>query len=176
MWKSKSIAFVIWPGWKLSSTAYEECEIKVVCQVIWFVSFLNSQLGWIYLLEMIKNFLYLKTIKSSMYLQHRLNDLVSLLWPLLIICLESRSHTSKGKSQKVMEHSWFPLEFQLPDRKTPSKLYKMWSPPPFISSVKYPWPLVTLICVYLTLPSFFLKALCTRLLILDFNKSCGIEV
>ena len=30
--------------------------------------------------------------------------------------------------------------------------------------------------VYLTLPSFFLKALCTRLLILDFDRLCGIEV
>ena len=42
--------------------------------------------------------------------------------------------------------------------------------------MKYPFALVTLIWVYLTLPSFFLKALCTRLLILDFNRSCGIEV
>ena len=29
---------------------------------------------------------------------------------------------------------------------------------------------------YFTLQSFFLKELCTRLLILDFNRSCGIEV
>ena len=50
------------------------------------------------------------------------------------------------------------------------------SPPPFISWVKYPLALVTLIWVDLTLPSFFLKVLCTRLLILDFNRSCGIEV
>ena len=28
----------------------------------------------------------------------------------------------------------------------------------------------------ITLPAFFLKALCTRLLSLDSNRSCGIEV
>ena len=44
--------------------------------------------------------------------------------------------------------------------------------PPFIS-VKYPFVLVTLIWVYLTFSSFILKALCTRLLILDFKRSCG---
>ena len=33
-----------------------------------------------------------------------------------------------------------------------------------------------LIWAYLTFPSFFLKALCTRLLSLDFNRSCVIEV
>ena len=42
--------------------------------------------------------------------------------------------------------------------------------------IEYPCALVTLIWVYLTLPSFFLNVLCTRLLILDFNRSCGIEV
>ena len=42
--------------------------------------------------------------------------------------------------------------------------------------MKYPFDLATLMWVYLTLPSFFLKALCTRLLILAFNRSCGIEV
>ena len=42
--------------------------------------------------------------------------------------------------------------------------------------MKYPFALVTLIWVYLALPSFFLKALCARLLILDFNRSCEIEV
>ena len=52
----------------------------------------------------------------------------------------------------------------------------MLSSPPFISCVKYLLALVTLIWVYLTFPSFFLKALCTRLLILDFNRSRGIEV
>ena len=39
--------------------------------------------------------------------------------------------------------------------------------------MKYPFALVTLIWAYLTLPSFFLKTLCTRFLILDFNRSCG---
>ena len=46
--------------WKLTSTIYDECEIKVVCQVIWFVSFLNSQLGWIYLFEIIQKLLVIK--------------------------------------------------------------------------------------------------------------------
>ena len=59
---------------------------------------------------------------------------------------------SKGKCQQVMEHNWFPLEFQLPDRKdalqTAQKCYQlkiqsfcklmlsavyMLLPPPFIS-------------------------------------------
>ena len=52
----------------------------------------------------------------------------------------------------------------------------MLSPSPFISLVKYPFDLLTLILVYLTLPSFFLKALCTKLLILDSDRLCGIEV
>ena len=42
--------------------------------------------------------------------------------------------------------------------------------------MKYLLDLVTLIWAYLTLPSFFLKALCTRLLILDFKRLSGIEV
>ena len=46
----------------------------------------------------------------------------------------------------------------------------------FISRGRYPFDLVALIWVYLTLPSFFLKALCTRLLILDFNRLCGIVI
>ena len=32
-------------------------------------------------------------------------------------CLEICSHMSKGKGQQVMEHNWFPLEFQLHDGK-----------------------------------------------------------
>ena len=39
-----------------------------------------------------------------------------------------------------------------------------------------PFALVTLMWVYLTLPFFFLKELCTIILILDFNRSCGIEM
>ena len=31
---------------------------------------------------------------------------------------------NKGKGQQVMENSSFPLEFQLPDRKTSSKLHE----------------------------------------------------
>ena len=50
------------------------------------------------------------------------------------------------------------------------------SPPPSTPRVKYPFSVVTLIWIYLTLPSLPMKALCTRLLILDFNRSCGIEV
>ena len=52
----------------------------------------------------------------------------------------------------------------------------MLSLPPFISWGRYPFDLAALIWVYLTLPSFFLKALCTRLLILDFNRLCGIAI
>ena len=48
VWKSKSSHLSYKPGLKLTSTVYDECEIKVVFQVIRFVSFLNSQLGWIY--------------------------------------------------------------------------------------------------------------------------------
>ena len=44
VWKPKSVKNV-----------YDECEIKVVCQVILPVSFLNSQLGWMYLFEIIQN-------------------------------------------------------------------------------------------------------------------------
>ena len=56
----KIITSVIYPGWKLASTVYDECEIKVVCQVIWFASFLNSQLGWIYLFEIIQKLLVIE--------------------------------------------------------------------------------------------------------------------
>ena len=80
---------------------------------------------------------------------------------------------SKGKGQQVMEHSLFLLEFQLLDGKdtlqTEQKCYQ------FISRVKYPFDLVTLVWVYLTPPSFFLKALCTRLLVPDFDRSCGLD-
>ena len=44
------------------------------------------------------------------------------------------------------------------------------SPPPFISWVKYPFGLVTLIWVYLTLPSFFLKELSKLLNSVPFIK------
>ena len=37
--------------------------------------------------------------------------------PLLIILSKSRSRLSKGNGQQVMEHSSFPLEFQLPEIK-----------------------------------------------------------
>ena len=47
--------------------------------------------------------------------------------------IEIRSHMSKGKGQQVMEHSWFPLEFQLPDEKdalqTAQKCYQLKSQP-----------------------------------------------
>ena len=42
--------------------------------------------------------------------------------------------------------------------------------------MKYHFDFVTLMWAYVILPSFFLKALCTRLLILDLNRLCGIEV
>ena len=89
-----------------------------------------------------------------------------------------------------MEHNLFPLEFQLPDRKhtlqTAQKCYQLKIQSfcrcylrytcclhhhLYHECMKYPFALVTLIWVYLTLPSFFLKALCTRLLILDFNRT-----
>ena len=98
--------------------------------------------------------------------------------------LKIHSHISKGKGQQVIEHSSFPLEFQLPDGKdilqTAQTRYQL--------KIQYTclcrhlcheWS--TLLISYLwyghilTLPSFFLKALCTRLLILDFNTLCGIE-
>ena len=56
----KIIMLVIKPGWKFTSTVYQEFEIKVVCQVIWFVSFLNNQLGWLYLFEIIQNRLVIR--------------------------------------------------------------------------------------------------------------------
>ena len=44
-------------------------------------------------------------------------------------CLEIHSNMSKGKGQQVMEHSWFSLEFQLPDGKdaiqTAQKSYQL---------------------------------------------------
>ena len=46
----------------------------------------------------------------------------------------------------------------------------MLSLPSFRLWMKYPFDLVTLMWVYLTLPSFFLKALCARLPFLDFNR------
>ena len=77
-----------------------------------------------------------------------------------------------------MEHDWFRLEFQLPDGKdalqTTQKCYQLKIQ--MLSAVYRSFALVTLIWVYLILSYFFLKALCTRLLILDFNRSRGIEV
>ena len=59
----KIIAFVVKLDGKLISNVFDECEIKVACQMIWFVSFLNNQLGWIYLFEMIQNLLVIKNIQ-----------------------------------------------------------------------------------------------------------------
>ena len=47
-------------AWLKAYLHYLWLEIKVVCQVIWFVSFLNSQLGWIYLFEIIQKLLVIK--------------------------------------------------------------------------------------------------------------------
>ena len=57
----KIIMFVIKPVESLPPTFHDKCGIKVVCQVIRFVSFLSSQLGWIYLIEIIQKLLVIKS-------------------------------------------------------------------------------------------------------------------
>ena len=93
-----------------------------------------------------------------------------------------------------MEHNSFALEFQLPEGKgafqTAQKDYQLKIQSFCKCYLQYTCCLrhhlyhewntlsvfVILIWSCLTLQSFFLKGLCTRLLILDLNRSCGIEV
>ena len=101
----KIIAFVTKPGWKFTSTVYHECEIKAVCQVIHFVSFLNSQLEWIYLFEIIQQLL---VIKSNRIISV---SIAQIEWPVksLIICLQIHSHMSKRKVKGLsssFQQSW----------------------------------------------------------------------
>ena len=49
----KSFTFVHIAWLKAYLHCLDECEIKIVCQMISFVSFLNTQLGLIYLFEII---------------------------------------------------------------------------------------------------------------------------
>ena len=52
-----------------------------------------------------------------------------------------------------------------------SAVYRL-SPPGLMVSIKYPFPPVILMWVYLLLPSLLLKKLCTRVAIRDFNRLC----
>ena len=99
-------------------TVYHQCEIKVVCQVIWFVSFPISQLGWIYLFKIIQELLVIKNNQIINISIAWIKWPASLLWLLLIILSKKiHSHMSKGKGQWVTDHSSFLLKFQLPDGK-----------------------------------------------------------
>ena len=108
-------------------------------------------------------------------------------------CLKICSHMSEAKGQQVMEHSLFPLDFHLPDLKdtlqTAPKCYQLKiqsfanvicrihvvSANIYIMSEMPFWSCNFDMSISYS-PIFFLKALCTRLLIIDFNRLCGIEV
>ena len=100
---------------------------------------------------------------------------------------------SKGNVQEVMDHNSLPLEFYLPDGKdaqqTAQKCYQLkinhlanviYSIHVVYSAIYIMNEIPFCFCNFdigkSHTPIFFLKALCTRLLILDFNRSCGIEV
>ena len=68
MWKSKSSRLPYSLVESFASTVYDECEIKVVCQVIRFVSFFNSHLGWIYLIEIIQKLFVIENNQIIYYL------------------------------------------------------------------------------------------------------------
>ena len=55
-------------GWKFTSTVYDKCEIKLVRQVVCFVSFLNSQLGWVHLFEIIQKLPIIKIQSDHQYI------------------------------------------------------------------------------------------------------------
>ena len=56
-----------------------------------------------------------------------------------------------------------------------SAVYRL-SPPGLMVSMKYPFPLVVLMWVYLLLPSLILNELCTSAAIRDLNRLCGIDM
>ena len=54
-------------------------------------------------------------------------------------------------------------------------MYRL-SPPGLMVSMKYPFPLVILMWVYLLLPFLLLNELCTSAVIRDLSRLCGIDV